>query len=543
MNAATPLLSIKNLSVAFHTSTSNVKAVDQVSFEIQKGEIVGLVGESGSGKSITARAILGLLPSVAVTQGEILYQNTNLLTLTQKQLQAYRGGTISMIFQEPMSALNPVFRCGRQVMEALLVHKKVEKQKAKQDTLSWLAEVGLKDTERIFNAFPHQLSGGQRQRIMIAMAMITSPQLLLADEPTTALDVTVQKSILQKLKELQKHKELAILFISHDLGVVAEIADRVLVMKDGQIVESSSVQSIFHSPKADYTKQLLRSRPPLHEKVYRLNTAQSQLVDNSLTTPLALLQVSKLSTWFSIKNKLPFQTKKYVEAVKDVSFDIKEGETVGLVGESGSGKTTLGRSILRLVQPRSGTVLYKDKDVLKLPDRAMRSLRQEMQIIFQDPVASLNPRKPIGHAIMEPMKVHKIGQAKERTIELLETVGLEADHFFRLPHEFSGGQRQRIGIARALAAKPKFIVCDECVSSLDVSVQAQILNLLKDLQEQQQLSYLFISHDLSVIRFMSDRILVMQAGQIVEKADADNLFSNPQSPYTQQLLEAIPKGV
>ncbi len=537
------ILSVKNLSVRFSTANSDVQAVNNVSFNITQGEIVGLVGESGSGKSITARSILSLLPPTAQLQGEIIYQNTNLLSLKPRELTVHRGKEIGMIFQEPMSALNPVLKCGYQVMEALRTHKKISKLDAKQSILTWFMKVGLSDTERIFNTYPHQLSGGQRQRIMIAIAMIAQPKLLLADEPTTALDVTVQKSILQILKKLQTEQELSILFISHDLGVVAEIADRVLVMKDGKIVEQGKVEHIFQAPQSDYTKKLLRSRPPLHKKVYRLNNDKVASANNKPNNADIILKINNLQTWFPIRRKHPFQTKTYVKAVDDVSFELKAGETLGLVGESGSGKTTLGRSILRLIEPNGGEVIYKGKYILSLNKKKMRSLRQDMQIIFQDPFAALNPRKPIGHTIMEPMQVHQINHAKEKTIELLEIVGLKAYHFFRLPHEFSGGQRQRIGIARALATNPSFIVCDECVSSLDVSVQAQILNLLKDLQEQKQLSYLFISHDLSVIRFMSDRIAVLKAGKIVETADVDQLFAQPQSLYTQQLLNAIPKGV
>ncbi|MEL6719418.1 MAG: ABC transporter ATP-binding protein [Bacteroidota bacterium] len=551
------LLNIQDLNIRFALPEQTVEAVKGISFEIQKGSVVGIVGESGSGKSVTALSILQLLAKTASVEGQIWHteasQKRDLIQLSPKVIQKYRGNVIGMIFQEPMSSLNPLFRCGEQIVEALQIHKKIDKVNAKKSVLNWLKKVQLQDAERIFKSYPHQLSGGQQQRVMIAMAMCCEPDLLIADEPTTALDVQVQKAILELLKSLQKERKMSILFISHDLGVVADLADQVIVMRNGKIVEAGEVQQIFEHPQHPYTKGLLACRPPIDQKLHRLpviqdfeeekNDAPSVSYDNQIVTSIStnqnIWQVKELSTWFPKEKNIFGRPKSYVKAVDEVSFDIQKGETLALVGESGSGKTTLGRSILRLVEPRSGELNFEGQDLLKLSAKELRKLRRQIQIIFQNPYAALNPRKPVGYAIAEPMNVHGIANAEEQSVELLEKVGLQADHFTRYPHEFSGGQRQRICIARALALKPKFIVCDECVSALDVSVQAQILNLLKDLQAEFDLSYLFITHDLSVVRFIGDRVLVMKSGKIVERGSADEIFEQPKEAYTRNLLEAV----
>lgn len=550
------LLNIQDLHIQFTLPEQTVEAVKGVAFEIEKGEVVGVVGESGSGKSVTALSILQLLTQTAVVKGQVWHtkgaEKNNLLQLSTQAIQRYRGNAIGMIFQEPMSSLNPLFRCGDQIVEALQIHQKIDPTTAKQTTLDWFKKVQLEDAERIFKSYPHQLSGGQQQRVMIAMAMCCEPDLLIADEPTTALDVQVQKAILELLKSLQLERKMSVLFISHDLGVVAELADKVVVMRHGTVVEVGDVKQIFEAPQHPYTKGLLACRPPLDRKLDRLPTIQDfekgkfinlKNVDNQSIKKKEvenkIWQVNQLSTWFPNEKNIFGQAKSYVKAVDEVSFDIKKGETLALVGESGSGKTTLGRSILRLVEPQSGELNFEGQNLMQLSTKELRKLRQKIQIIFQNPYAALNPRKPIGYAIIEPMKVHGISYRKEKVIELLEKVGLQADHFTRYPHEFSGGQRQRVCIARALALNPKFIVCDECVSALDVSVQAQILNLLKDLQAEFGLSYLFITHDLSVVRFIGDRVLVMKSGKIVERGSSNEIFRNPKETYTQELLEAV----
>ncbi|MEN0047571.1 MAG: ABC transporter ATP-binding protein [Bacteroidota bacterium] len=550
------LLNIQDLQIQFALPERMVEAVKGIAFEIQQGKVVGVVGESGSGKSVTALSVLQLLAKTASVKGQIWYKDANekkdLLKLSAKVIQQYRGNKIGMIFQEPMSSLNPLLRCGEQIMEALQLHQRMDATKAKQITLDWLKRVQLEDAERIFKSYPHQLSGGQQQRVMIAMAMCCEPDLLIADEPTTALDVQVQKAVLDLLKSLQEERNMSILFISHDLGVVADLADQVVVMRYGAIVEAGEVKQIFENPQHPYTKGLLACRPPLDRKLDRLPTIQDfedeniekvKVSDNQLvereSTEQVIWQVKQLSTWFPNEKNILGRAKSYVKAVDEVSFDIQKGETLALVGESGSGKTTLGRSILRLVEPQSGELNFEGQNLMELSAKELRKLRQRIQIIFQNPYAALNPRKPIGYAIIEPMKVHGIPYSREKIVELLEKVGLRADHFTRYPHEFSGGQRQRVCIARALALNPKFIVCDECVSALDVSVQAQILNLLKDLQEEFNLSYLFITHDLSVVRFIGDRILVMKSGRIVERGKAEEIFENPKEVYTKELLEAV----
>jgi peptide/nickel transport system ATP-binding protein len=563
-----PLLQIKNLSVDFVTEQGTVNALKNISFTVNRGEIVALVGESGSGKSVTSLSVLQLLPSppAKYTSGEILFsddekENISLLTKGSNDLQTIRGNKIAMIFQEPMTSLNPVLTCGDQVMEALLVHKKISKQEAKEQTISWFEKVKLPNPAAVFNRYPHQLSGGQKQRVMIAMAMCCNPSLLICDEPTTALDVTVQKTILQLIKELQQQTGMGVIFITHDLGVVAEIADRALVMYKGEIVEQNTVKEIFHNPQNPYTKALIACRPVNHERGKRLPVVSDFLemkteVGNQMSDirphtsafslqPSVLLSAQNLSVWFPSKKNFFGKAVEYTKAVDDVCFEVYKGETLGLVGESGCGKTTLGRTLLRLIEPTAGKIIYNNTDLTAQKKEDLISLRKEVQIIFQDPYSSLNPRITVGNAIAEPMQVHKIvagnKQRKEKTIELLEKVGLQAEHYNRYPHEFSGGQRQRIVIARALALNPSFIVCDESVSALDVSVQAQVLNLLNDLKKDFGFTSIFISHDLSVVRYISDRIMVMNKGKIEEIGSADDIYYKPSSAYTRQLIAAIPK--
>jgi peptide/nickel transport system ATP-binding protein len=474
-----------------------------------------------------------------------------------------------MIFQEPMTSLNPVFTCGHQVQEALRLHLKIGKKEAVQKTIDLFRQVRLPNPEQLFRRYPHQLSGGQKQRVMIAMAMSCEPSLLICDEPTTALDVTVQKTILQLIKELQQTRQMGVIFITHDLGVVAEVADRAVVMYRGEIVESGPVATLFNNPQHPYTKGLLACRPVLHPKGERLpivsdflennrpfdtvryiQPAVEPAVSNEPETAAAkrpFIQVSRLNVWFPSKKNLLGKPLDFVKAIDNIRFEIYKGETLGLVGESGCGKTTLGRTLLGLIQPTSGSVYYDGADLSKIDAATMKEMRKDIQIIFQDPYSSLNPRLTIGSAIAEPLKVHNIinnsGQRKDRVVELLEKVNLKAEHFHRYPHEFSGGQRQRIVIARALALNPKFIVCDESVSALDVSVQAQVLNLLNDLKAEMGFTIVFISHDLSVVRYISDRIMVMNKGKIEEIGDAEQVYFNPQKEYTRQLIASIPKGV
>jgi peptide/nickel transport system ATP-binding protein len=582
------LLEVRNLKTYFKTDDGIAKAVDDVSFTIYRGETVGIVGESGSGKSVTCLSIMQLIasPPGYIAGGEILYHRSDgtivdLAKASKKEMRQYRGNEISMIFQEPMTSLNPVFTCGNQVMETILLHQETTKAEAKKLTLELFEKVQLPDPVRVFDAYPHQLSGGQKQRVMIAMALSCNPNILVADEPTTALDVTVQKAILELMDNLRKEIEASIIFITHDLGVIAEIADRVIVMYKGHIVEEGNVLDIFQDPKHPYTKSLLACRPPLKfrmkqlpvvsdfmtvsydENERRIITAKdvsveevvnkfkitSSVTENRLKelerqTPI--LEVKGLKTHFPTAKNFWGKTTKWVKAVDDVSFKVYPGETLGLVGESGCGKTTLGRTILRLTEATAGEVLYEGKDILKMTPKELKRMRKDVQIIFQDPYSSLNPRMTIGNAIMEPMRVHGLLEndeaRKARVIELLETVSLEGKHFSRYPHEFSGGQRQRISVARALALQPRFIICDESVSALDVSVQAQVLNLLLSLRVKFNFTYIFISHDLSVVKFMSDRMIVMNKGKIEEMNTADNIYSHPEKEYTQKLISAIPKG-
>ena len=560
-----PLLSIKNLSIDFHTESSITNALKNITIEINSGEVVALVGESGSGKSITALSILQLLPSppAKYTSGEIIFTEENnsidLLKRSRYEMQNIRGNKIAMIFQEPMTSLNPVLTCGSQIQEALIQHKKINKREAKKQTLEWFDKVKLPTPSNMYDRYPHQLSGGQKQRVMIAMAMCCEPSLLICDEPTTALDVTVQKTILQLLKELQQQSNMGIIFITHDLGVVAEIADRAVVMYKGEIVEQNSVKEIFFNPQHAYTKALLACRPVNHERGKRLpivsdfmevsttEKKQETPTEKKGTSTDNVLKIENLSVWFPTEKSIFGKTLTYTKAVDDVSFDLYKGETLGLVGESGCGKTTLGRTLLRLIEPTSGKIIYNGVDLTAKKRDEIRALRKEMQIIFQDPYSSLNPRITIGSAIAEPLKVHGINstekQRRDKVADLLEKVDLKAEHFNRYPHEFSGGQRQRIVIARALALNPSFIICDESVSALDVSVQAQVLNLLNDLKKEFGFTIIFISHDLSVVRYISDRIMVMNKGKIEETGAADSVYFNPQSDYTKRLIASIPKGV
>ena len=565
-----PLVEVKNLSISFHDGKHLNQVVRKVSFSIPKGKTLGIVGESGSGKSLSSLSIIRLLSKAAVVEsGEILFhqqenKSIDLLQLSEKKMRALRGQQIAMIFQEPMTSLNPVMKCGEQVAEALRLHKKLNSKEAKKKTIEWFKEVELPRADEMYNAYPHQISGGQKQRVMIAMAMCCNPQLLIADEPTTALDVTVQKKILSLIKRLQKRHGMSVIFITHDLGVVANVADELLVMKKGERVEFGDTKTIFTSPNNPYTKGLIACRPPMDYTLSKLPTVEDFLgldpsiqisefiqdlkvvkSENTWSEKQHLLTVKNLKTYFPIKKGIWRKTVGHVKAVDKVSFDVRKGETLGLVGESGCGKTTLGRSILRLIEPSAGEVVFDGIKVNQLDKESMRRFRKRMQIIFQDPYSSLNPKMRIGDAIIEPMKVHGIENStkirKEKVIDLLETVGLEADHVKRYPHQFSGGQRQRICIARTLALSPEFVICDESVSALDVSVQAQVLNLLNELKSKYNFTYIFISHDLSVVKYMSDRLVVMRGGKIEEMGSAEEIYRNPKSEYTQSLIEAIPK--
>ena len=563
-----PLLDIQNLTIHFSGEQGEIPALRQVSLRVNRGEILALVGESGSGKSVTSLSILRLLPTppAVFKQGQILYspdgeKQTDLLKESAAAMQQLRGNHISMIFQEPMTSLNPVYTCGQQVAEALRLHKNLSAQEARGQTLYWFERVKLPNPAAIYDRFPHQLSGGQKQRVMIAMAMCCHPSLLICDEPTTALDVTVQKTILQLIRELQQESGMGVIFITHDLGVVAEVADRAAVMYRGEIVESGPVRELFTNPSHPYTQALLACRPVNHPRGKRLpvvsdfmgNEKQPQpiVIDNlpeqKAAAPEPLLKVEDLSVWFPIKKSFWGKPLQFTRAVDEVSFDVYKGETLGLVGESGCGKTTLGRTLLRLIEPTSGKIFYNGEELTARSGKSLQSMRRDIQIIFQDPYSSLNPRLTIGSAIAEPMRVHGIGNSDKdrrgKVIDLLEKVNLKAEHYNRYPHEFSGGQRQRIVIARALGLHPSFIICDESVSALDVSVQAQVLNLLNDLKKEYGFTVIFISHDLSVVRYISDRILVMNRGRIEEIGNADDVYLSPQSSYTRQLIASIPKGL
>ena len=553
------MLRIKDFSV----SIKHKSILKKVSFDIKPNSILGLVGESGSGKSITSLSIMGLLPKKdLVEEGLVTFDGENLLSYTEKDFLRIRGNRISMIFQEPMTSLNPSLTCGYQVFEVFKNHTSFSNSEIKNEIINLFEKVKLPRPEAIYNSYPHQLSGGQKQRVMIAMAIALKPQLLIADEPTTALDVTVQKEIISLLKSIQEETKMSVLFISHDLNLVSEIANEVVVMKKGEVVEYGTVKQVFLNPKAEYTKALIKSKPTTDKRFMKLPTVEDFLTDTvdfsvesiesrekyhqNIYSKTPLLTIKNLNKEFVSKSFL-FGKSSVVKAVNDVSFAIYEGETLGLVGESGCGKTTLGRTILQLEKATSGQIIYKGKDITTLTKSELKSLRKEIQIIFQDPFSSLNPRIPVGEAIIEPMKVHNIfssyKERKEYVLELLAKVGLEEEHFNRFPHEFSGGQRQRIGIARTIALQPKFIICDESVSALDVSVQAQVLNLLNKLKKDFGFTYLFISHDLSVVKYMSDNVIVMNKGEIEEVGEADALYKSPKSQYTKTLISAIPKDV
>lgn len=558
-----PLLFVQNLEISFKKEGIYTAVIKNISYDLQQNEILGIVGESGSGKSVSSLAIMGLLPATIsrISAGEIIFDTKNVGHLSERELQQLRGNEIAMIFQEPMSSLNPSLKCGFQVQEILLQHTGLSTAETKTETLSLFEKVKLPNPEILFDKYPHEISGGQKQRVMIAMAIACKPKLLIADEPTTALDVTVQKEIIQLLKDIQHETGMSIIFISHDLSLVSDIAHRVLVMYQGEIVEQGEVKQIFKNPQHNYTKALIASRPSLDFRLKRLPTIQDFLDDtinaevvtpedrsrfhNKLYSQTPILEVVNVEKeYFSTAGF--FGKKTGFKAVNDVSFKLYEGETLGLVGESGCGKSTLGNAILQLDKATSGQILYRGQDITKLGNTEIKKLRKEIQIIFQDPYSSLNPRIPVGKAIMEPMKVHGLykddKERKAKAIEILERVGLGAEYFNRYPHEFSGGQRQRIGIARTIALQPKLIVCDESVSALDISVQAQVLNLLNELKENFGFTYIFISHDLAVVKYMSDQVLVMNKGRIEEIADADALYANPQKEYTKMLIEAIPKG-
>lgn len=556
--AGNTILSIKNLSIAFGDGTPVVK---NLNLHLEPGKTLAIVGESGSGKSVTSLALMGLLPKQAhVVANEFSFLGHNLLAATPEEFRRLRGKAVTMIFQEPMTSLNPAMRCGQQVAEALVLHENLSQAAAKKETLAWFEKVKLPEPEVSFNKYPHQLSGGQRQRVMIAMAMCTKPQLLIADEPTTALDVTVQKSVLQLLRNLQKEMGMAMLFISHDLGVVKEIADDVLVLFRGETQEYGPIENVINNPQKPYTKGLLASRPPVNTKPHRLQTVESflsgidnvaielppqNLLKNDAEKTEVILEVAELYKFFENNSTGWFGKKTKNEVLKGINLTVCKGESLGIVGESGCGKSTLGRNIIRLLTPEKGSIKFKNQDITTLRGSALRELRKEIQIIFQDPFASLNPLQRIGEAIVEPMAVHKLHKnaagRKAKAIELLQKVGLPPEAFYKYPHEFSGGQRQRIGIARALAVEPQLIICDESVSALDVSVQAKVLNLLNDLKDEFGLTYLFISHDLAVVKYFCDRIAVMQKGQIVELNTSELLYKNPENEYTKTLLAAMPK--
>jgi peptide/nickel transport system ATP-binding protein len=568
------LLDIRNLNVSFHRDIETIHAVNNINFFLRKGETLGIVGESGSGKSVTALSIMRLLSPNGKMSGDIFFNalqqsSENLSALSQDEMRRYRGKKIAMIFQEPMTSLNPVLSCGYQVAESVITHLQMNRPEAREYTLKIFEKVELPCPQNIYDAYPHQLSGGQKQRIMIAMAISANPSLLIADEPTTALDSTLQFSILRLIKELQQETGMGLLFITHDLGVVANMADRIAVMYKGKIIEEGFVNVIFNKPEHPYTKGLIACRPVLNKRLKRLPTIQdfmkdhdgliteiksSALSDNIITddekrssqqklySQKSILEVKDVIVHFPVRKGIFGKVTGIIKAVDDVSFEVYPGETLGLVGESGCGKSTLSRTIMQLIGPSKGKIFFKGKDIYTMLGNERKKMRRNMQIIFQDPYSSLDPRMTAGESILEPMKVHGIfpGNKKQKVIEWLERVNLSETIFHRYPHELSGGQRQRVCIARALVLQPELVLCDECVSSLDVSIQAQILNLLNELKHDLKFTSIFISHDLSVVKFMCDRMLVMNSGKIEESGDPDVIYARPASPYTQKLISAIP---
>jgi peptide/nickel transport system ATP-binding protein len=552
-----PLLSVRNLKVDFRLDDGAVlHAVRSVSFDVPANTTVALVGESGSGKSVSALAILGLLPAANATVllgSTITYRNRDLLGMTLRDITALRGAEISMVFQEPMSSLNPVFSIGFQLMEVLKKHLGLSSKQARERAIALLQEVGIPDPHIRVDAYPHQLSGGQQQRVMIAMAIACEPRLLIADEPTTALDITVQKQILTLLADLQKRRRMAMLFITHDLGLVAQIADHVVVMRDGEIREQGAVAQLFSAPQDAYTKALLACRPPLDRRPQRLPVVEDFLGNTPIAMSTAgrsrglrgneeiILEVSQLAKSFHFREGL--LRKREFKALRSASFKLAKGKTLGVVGESGSGKTTMALTLMRLTPASGGTALFDGRDLLALTPTQAMAYKRRIQIVFQNPYASLNPRFTAGQILMEPMQIHAIGTDEPARValamDLLRKTGLPQSAFFKYPHEFSGGQRQRIAIARCLTMQPEVLICDEAVSALDLSVQAQLLNLLQDLQDEFGMSYIFISHDLAVVKYMSDEVMVMKDGEIVEMNDADAIYANPKNSYTKQLLSAI----
>ncbi len=555
-----PLIQIKNLQISFLQEDNLIPVVKNISFQIPRSKITALIGESGSGKSVTALSFLQLLPSTAAINGEMLFSvdgitEENLISLPKEKMQQLRGNKIAMIFQEPMTSLNPVHTCGAQVMEALMLHKNLSKKEATQATIELFKKVELPKPEQMIHRYPHQISGGQKQRVMIAMAMSCNPALLIADEPTTALDVRVQKNILLLLKKLQSENGMGILLITHDLSLVADVADEIAVMYKGELVEKGNAQEVLNNPQHLYTKALLACKPSAAHKGKKLSIVADVLKGEIITESLPLnnietsstpiiLKVENLQVNFPTAKNIFGKVTEYFHAVDDVSFTVNKNETVGLVGESGCGKTTLGRAILGLVKTTSGNIIFNGKNIASYNEKEMRVVRKDLQIVFQDPYGSLNPRLSIGDAIVEPMKVHHTGMnkntRKEKAVHLLEQVNMPADVFNRYPHQFSGGQRQRICIARALALDPNFLIFDESVSALDVSVQAQVLNLINDLKAQYNFTSIFISHDLSVIHYISDKVMVMNKGKIIEQGTADEIFYQPKENYTKELLNAVP---
>jgi len=557
-----PLLQIESLTISFSNDSKWDDVVKNVSLELKHNEILGIVGESGSGKSVLSLSILGLLPpkKSRISNGKISFDNQNITEKPKKELQKIRGKQISMIFQEPMSSLNPSMKCGVQVAEILSAHTSLSSKKIKEEVLCLFEKVKFSDSEKIYNSYPHQISGGQKQRVMIAMAIACKPKILIADEPTTALDTTVQKEIISIIKDLQQQTNMSVIFISHDLSLIHQIAHRTLVMYKGKIVEQGKTNDIFQNPKQVYTKALLASRPSLEVRLKRLPTI-SDFINNTISDKV-ISQQERKQKHYEMYSKQPilevkniektyyskigiFGKKQTFKAIDNVSFSVFSGETKGLVGESGSGKSTIGNAILQLEKATKGQIFYNGIDIVKLSEKEIKSFRREIQIVFQDPYSSLNPKMTIGKAIIEPMQVHKLykndKQRKQKAIEILERVGLSQEHFSRYPHQFSGGQRQRIGIARTIALQPKLIVCDESVSALDISVQAQVLNLLNELKENFGFTYIFISHDLAVVKYMSDKIIVLNKGQIEEETEADILYKNPKTNYSKNLITAIPK--